>query len=261
MTTYELPPDLEAALAGVASVGVITGAGISAESGIPTYRGAGGIYDDPVEGDRTVEALTGATLHRDPDRTWRAVAALARHSIAARPNAAHEALVRIEDSVASFVLLTQNVDGLHTDAGTRSLIDIHGDVLATRCTRCDARGRLTRDDVVALEHTPACSCGGGLRPDAVLFGERLPQRKVFRMQEAFYRRTPDLVLVVGTSAMFPYIGEPVVHAAREGKLTVEVNPEPTELSPVVAYALREPAGVVLPRMAAVLEASRRPGLS
>ncbi len=254
--TYELPPSLVAALAPVTSVGVITGAGISADSGIPTYRGAGGVYDDPVEGERTVESLTGATLHRDPDRTWRAVAELARHSIAARPNAGHEALVRIERAVASFVLLTQNVDGLHADAGTVNLIDIHGDVLATRCTRCDARGRLTRDDLVQLTRTPTCSCGGGLRPDAVLFGERLPQRKVYLMQDAFYRRTPDLVLVVGTSAMFPYIDEPVLFAAKAGKLTVEVNPEPTDLSPAVTYALRAPARVVLPQMADVLEASR-----
>lgn len=256
MPVADLPHDLIDALADVRSVGAITGAGISAESGIPTYRGTGGLYDDPEEGARTVDALTGATLHRDPDRTWRAVAALARHSIAAAPNAGHGALVRIERAAESFVLLTQNVDGLHREAGSRNIIDIHGDVLATRCMRCDARGRLDRDEVVGLRASPVCGCGGRLRPDAVLFGEMLPQHKVQRMRDAFYGRAPDLVMVIGTSAMFPYIGEPVVHAASEGRLTLEVNPEPTELSRAVRYAIRGPAGAVLPQIADVLEATR-----
>lgn len=256
MPASALPPDLAIALGGVRSVGAITGAGISAESGIPTYRGAGGIYDDPVAGERTVEALTGTTLQRDPDRTWRAVAALARHAVGAVPNAGHEALVRIERAVERFVLLTQNVDGLHRQAGSRNVIDIHGDVLATRCLRCAARGRLERGEVAHLEGAPVCPCGGRLRPDAVLFGELLPEAKVRRLQEAFYDRVPDLVLVVGTSAMFPYVSDPVRFAARAGRLTVEVNPEPTEVTPYVRFALRGAAGSILPRIAHVLEAAR-----
>lgn len=255
MSEPTLPPELVEALQGVRSVGAITGAGISAESGIPTYRGVGGIYDDPEEGHSTVEALSGPTLLRDPDRTWRAVAALARHTIDATPNAAHHALARMEQALEQFVLLTQNVDGLHRIAGSRNVIDIHGDVLATRCTSCETRTRLTRVELAALDATPPCpDCNAHLRPDAVLFEELLDPRKVLRMQEAFYREPPDLVLVVGTSAMFPYIAEPVHVAARCGRLTIEVNPEPTPLTNVVGTSLRGPAGVYVPLLAAALGA-------
>ena len=248
-----LPGDLLAALAGVRSVGVITGAGVSAESGIPTYRGAGGLYDDEEEGDRTVEALSGPTLRRDPDRTWRVVADLARRSVAARPNPAHEALVRIENHVERFTLLTQNVDGLHRLAGSRSVIDIHGDVLDVRCMACDARDRLTPEALRSLHGAPRCAaCGEVQRPDAVLFGEMLPAQKVARMSAAFLERPPDLVVVAGTTAMFPYIAEPVVHAARGGRLTVEVNPEPTFVTEVVRWSLRASAGDALPALADAL---------
>lgn len=252
MEVHALPHDLAHVLRGIRSVGVITGAGISAESGIPTYRGVGGLYEDPEEGERTVEALSGPTIHRDPDRTWRAVAALAQASVNARPNPAHAAIARIEEVVDTFVLLTQNVDGLHRLAGSRNVIDIHGDVLATRCMRCDARGRLDREQVAGIVRTPHCGCGGRLRPDAVLFGEMLPTEKVERMQRAFYEDSPELLLVVGTSALFAYIAEPVVVAARRGRLTVEVNPTPTGLSGTVRYSLRARAGDVVPQIADAL---------
>lgn len=255
MSEVSLPPQLVVALAGVRSAGAITGAGISAESGIPTYRGVGGIYDDPDEGNRTVEALSGPTLVRDPDRTWRAVAALARHTLNAQPNAAHRAMVRMEQVLDRFVVLTQNVDGLHRQAGSRNVIDIHGDVLATRCMSCDVRTRLTRSELAELDATPPCpDCKGQLRPDAVLFEEMLDPRKVLQLQEAFYREPPDLVLVVGTSAMFPYIAEPVYAAAQSGRLTIEVNPEPTPLSDVVGVSLRGAAGLYVPLIAAALGA-------
>ena len=115
-----LPEKLRLALEKVRSVGAITGAGVSAESGIPTYRGKGGIYDDPSEGDRTVEALSGRTMAADPDRTWRTIGELISKSSRARPTAAHRALVDIEEKVERFVLLTQNVDGLHQLAGSRN---------------------------------------------------------------------------------------------------------------------------------------------
>lgn len=249
----ELPDDLGRVLQGIASMGVITGAGVSAESGIRTYRGSGGLYDDEEEGERTVEALSGPTLRRDPDRTWRVVAELARRSVAARPNPGHEALAAMEASLERFVLLTQNVDGLHRAAGSRNVIDIHGDVLDTRCMACDAPGRLTPEVLRGLQVAPTCeACGGTLRPDAVLFGEMLPGEKLARIQREFYDDPPDLVLIAGTTAVFPYIAEPVVFAARAGRLTIEVNPEPTMLSDLVHWSLRAPAGEVLPRIAAAI---------
>jgi NAD-dependent deacetylase len=247
----DLPDDLRRALRGVRSVGVITGAGVSRESGIPTYRGEGGIYDDPEEGDRTVEALSGPTLRAHPDRTWRVVADLARRSREARPSAAHEALAELERRVERFVLLTQNVDGLHRAAGSRNVIEIHGDVLATLCTACGVEGRLDAETLRGLDGAPACAaCGGGLRPDVVLFGEWLPREKVERLRREFYVDPPDLVLVAGTSALFPYVVEPVVLASRLGRLTIEVNPEETPLSGVVGHALRGTAGEWIPRIVA-----------
>lgn len=242
-----LPPRLVERLRDVRSVGAITGAGVSRGSGLPTYRGKGGIYDDPDEGDRTVEALSGPTLLVDPDRTWRVVAKLARQTQDARPSAAHRALAGIERAVDRFVLLTQNVDGLHQAAGSRHVIDIHGDVLATRCLSCGSEGRLERNALLALEGAPRCAaCGGVLRPGAVLFGELLPADKVERMVAEFHRNVPDMVLIIGTSGMFPYITEPVLTAAAQGKLTVEVNPEATAASSLVEFNLRGEADVWLP---------------
>ena len=252
----QLPLDLVESLRGIRSMGVVTGAGVSAESGIPTYRGEGGLYDDEAEGQRTVEALSAPTLHADPDRTWRVVAELARRSVGAAPNAAHQALVAIEEALEHFVLLTQNVDGLHRMAGTHNIIDIHGDVLDTRCMQCTYTGRLTPEEVRPLQAAPECpGCGGVLRPDAVLFGEMLPGEKLRRLHDEMLEVPPDLLLIAGTTAVFPYIVEPVLVAARAGRPTVEVNPEPTDLSEAVRWSLRGTAGSYLPLMAEVVTAA------
>jgi NAD-dependent deacetylase len=249
-----LPEELVDRLRSVRSVGVITGAGVSAESGIPTYRGKGGIYDDPEEGERTVEALSGSTLLTEPDRTWRAVAALARASASARPNSAHIAIAEIEDLVERFVLLTQNVDGLHQLAGSRNVIDIHGNVFATRCMSCDRTRQLIREELAELDGSPLCSeCGGLLRPDVVLFEEMLPVDKVLRIDLEFRADPPDLIVAAGTSALFPYISQPVLLASELGRLTVEVNPEPTVLSGIVDHPLRGPGGRFLPLIRKALE--------
>lgn len=248
---FALPRDLVDALATVRSLGVITGAGISAESGISTYRGKGGIYDDPAEGDRTVEALTGQTLASDPDRTWRAVAKIARQSAGARPNAAHLALARLEHTSRRVVILTQNVDGLHQAAGSSDVIDIHGTVSHTVCMRCSRRSTLER--LHEIDSAPRCTCGGILRPDVVLFGEMLPEHKVVRMRAELHARPPDAIIAIGTSALFPYIAAPVLQARAEGRLTIEINPEPTTLSDAVDFAVRATAGTATPALCALLE--------
>ncbi len=242
-----LPALLVEALHGVRSVGVITGAGVSAESGVPTYRGKGGLYE---EDEGKIDALTGTTLLSDPDRTWRAVGDLARHATGARPNAAHLAIAEIEKKVERFVLLTQNVDGLHEAAGSRNVIDIHGSITRTRCMGCGADGELGREELEAIHAAPRCRhCGATLRPAAVLFGEFLPEEKVERMRCEFLDNPPALVLVVGTSALFPYIVEPVLAARRAQRLTVEVNPAPTVLSSVVAWFLQGGAAAIVPEIA------------
>lgn len=247
----QLPQDLLDQLRQVTSVGVITGAGISAESGVPTYRGAGGVYDDPTEGDRTIEALSIDTLLTEPDRTWRAIAALASKGRAATPNAAHRALVDLERRVDRFALLTQNIDGLHQAAGSQNVIAIHGDASRAYCMGCHA------PEVVDFgnppQQTPVCTkCGGALRPDVVLFGEMLDPQLINRISEEFLQDPPDLVLAVGTTAQFPYIRQPMVAAVHAGRLTLEVNPERTPLSNAVDYYLSQKAGNVLPLLLAAV---------
>jgi NAD-dependent deacetylase len=255
--TTGLPERLLERLADVRSVGAITGAGVSAESGIPTYRGRGGIYDDPEEGDRTVEALSGHTLRSDPDRTWRAVAELARDAERARPGAAHRALAAIESRAERFVLLTQNVDGLHQLAGTRNVIDIHGHVFDTVCMGCRRSARISREELVGIERSPRCeACGALVRPDVVLFGEMLPMDKIERILRELVGNPPDLLIVAGTTALFPYIQDPVRTAAGRGRVTVEVNPERTALSAIVDFVLTGPAGLYLPAIEAALGPSR-----
>jgi len=249
----KLPEALSEALAGARHVGVITGAGISAESGIPTYRGIGGVYDDPDHGNDIIDALSSHTLKDDPDRTWRAVGELARHASGARPNAGHFALVEIEKHVERFVLLTQNVDGLHQEAGNRNVIPVHGSIRATCCLACGLRGVLTNEELRALEAAPRCEhCGGILRPGAVLFGEMLQADVVQRMYEEFSVATPEVLLVIGTSALFPYITGPVLEARRRHHLTVEVNPERTYLSPEVRFHLAGKAGYYLPLLSSAI---------
>lgn len=255
----DLPAALLDRLGAVRSVGVITGAGISAESGISTYRGRGGLYDDPDEGDRTVEALSGPTLRRDPDRTWRTLAGLALQAGAARPNAAHRALAAIERRVERFVLLTQNVDGLHRAAGCRNTIEIHGHVFDMLCTGCGRRGRLDPAILPGLTAAPRCErCRAVIRPDVVLFEELLPADRLARIRDEFHVGMPDLVVVAGTTALFPYVAAPV-HAARlHGRLTVEINPEPTDLSDAVEFVVRDTAGRALAALASALGATVEP---
>ncbi len=243
---FEISDSLTEALRSAGSLGVVTGAGISAASGIPTYRGQGGIYDDPEEGDRTVEALSAPTLRDDPDRTWRAIKDLALAARSATPNAGHHALVALEQRFDRFVLLTQNVDGLHEAAGSQNVIDIHGNLRRTTCQACAAIG--AEPDWDGIDGAPRCSCGGLLRPDVVLFEEMLPPDKVARLYAELVGDPPEVVIAVGTTAMFPYICEPV-HAARlAGGTTVEINPEQTPLSDVVSYRLAGAADAILPAL-------------
>lgn len=245
-----IPDELQQALIGAQSIGVITGAGVSAASGIQTYRGQGGLYDDPDEGDRTIEALSGPTLRNDPDRTWRAVTRQALGARDAVPNAAHLALVDIESKVERFWLLTQNVDGLHDAAGSKNVIDIHGNLSRTICLTCGASGGAPDWDT--LDGTPRCGCGGPLRPDVVLFEEMLPQNKLDRLTREFIHNPPDVLLVAGTTALFPYISHPEAVARHAGRVTVEINPDETVLSDLVTFRFTQGADVVLPALAALL---------
>lgn len=233
----------------------VTGAGLSADSGLPTYRGIGGLYDDRAteDGMPIEQALSGEMLRRDPAVTWRYVHQIEAACRGAGFNRGHEVIAAFEQRFET-VTLTQNVDGLHQAAGSRNVIDIHGDLHGLECMACDAS--LHVEDYAALEPTPRCAdCGAVMRPRVVLFGELLPFGPIHRL-EAELERGFDAVISVGTTSVFPYIARPVVEAARAGRLTVEINPGRSSVSHLVRHRLAARAAPTLDALWARLQETR-----
>ncbi|HTM22090.1 MAG TPA: NAD-dependent protein deacylase [Kofleriaceae bacterium] len=251
MIEVELAARAAALVAGARRVLVITGAGISADAGLPTYRGIGGLYEGAVtdEGMPIEVALSGATMDRDPALCWKYIAAVERACRGARPSRGHQVLAELERRLPHLCVLTQNVDGLHRAAGSQNVIEIHGTVHQLRCDRCLRRRQV--DDYTGLDIPPRCACGHVERPDVVLFGEMLPWPEVRRL-EAELDAEPDLVISIGTTSVFPYIAGPVEDAARRGTPTIEINPGDSEVSHVVAVRLRTSAAEALDAIARAL---------
>jgi NAD-dependent deacetylase len=227
------------------SVLFVTGAGISADSGLPTYRGIGGLYEGAFtdEGLPIEAALSGAMFRRDPSLTWRYIHQIESSCRGAGPNRAHHAIAELESRFERVWTLTQNVDGLHHAAGSRHVIDIHGDVHSLACTRCGHRWRVA--SYAGLDIPPSCpECDSLVRPEVVLFGEMLPLDRA-RVLERELMRGFDAVFSIGTTSVFPYIAEPVIDARRRGALTVEINPGASEVSHIVDYRLRAGAAVAM----------------
>ncbi|MCB1888762.1 MAG: NAD-dependent deacylase [Rhodocyclaceae bacterium] len=216
----------------------VTGAGISADSGLPTYRGIGGLYDDAhTEDGIPIEvALSGQMMARRPDITWKHLAEIEANCRGAGPNGAHRAIARFEREKDKVLVFTQNVDGLHRAAGSEQVLEIHGTLHRLRCIDC-VRSR-TVEDYRGLEIPPACPhCGGNLRPDAVLFGEELPEQGLRRLEAALADGF-DLVFSIGTTSVFPYVAAPVWWAQRMGWPSVEINPGDSEVSALVDVRLQ-----------------------
>lgn len=248
MTDELILAEAAAALAGARRILFITGAGLSADSGLPTYRGLGGLYHDRLtaEGLTIEQALSGHTLARRPDITWKYLAEIEANCRGAQPNAAHRLIAALEQEKDAVWVLTQNIDGLHRAAGSQRLIEIHGTIHRLRCTACDHRREVT--DFAGLELPPACPrCGGLLRPDVVLFGEHLSAREIDRL-EHLLEAGLDLVVSIGTTSVFPYIAGPVMWAAQLGIPTIEINPGDTEVSRYVDLRLRMRAAEALPEL-------------
>lgn len=223
----------------------ITGAGVSADSGLPTYRGIGGLYDvnTTEEGIPIEEILSGPMMEVRPELTWKYLAEIGRAALGARFNRGHEVIAEMEGRFERVWTLTQNVDGFHRQAGSANVIDIHGDMHDLYCTKCGARRNVTEYE--ELEFPPRCGeCDAIVRPDVVLFGELLPSEKVDRL----YRELAsgfDMVFSVGTTSVFPYIAEPVIDARRRGAPTVEINPGTSEVSHLVDVKLSLGAAAAL----------------
>jgi len=222
------------------SVAVLTGAGISAESGLPTFRGPGGLWRNY----QPHQLATPEAFARDPRLVWEWYDW--RRSVHAKcePNAGHRALVALEARAAGFALITQNVDNLHERAGSRRLIRLHGSVWRVRCAGCGLEDLDTRVPLEPLP--PLCPCGAILRPAVVWFGEPLPDVALRQAWQA--AQDADVFLVIGTSSVvYPAAALPRV-ALAAGARVIEVNPEPTDLSAHASLSLQGPAGDVLPQM-------------
>jgi NAD-dependent deacetylase len=219
------------------SVLFITGAGISADSGLPTYRGIGGLYEeaDTPEGFSIEEALSGEMMRSNPALTWKYIHQIEASARGASFNRAHAILAEAERRFDRVWVLTQNVDGLHVKAGSKNVIDIHGDVHQILCTECEYRERV--EDYSGLPLLPLCpECRAALRPDVVLFGELLPFAKVETLEREL-RLGFDVVFSIGTTSVFPYIARPVIEARMRRRHTVEINPGETLLSAEVDVKL------------------------
>lgn len=229
---------------------VFTGAGVSAESGLGTFRDAGGLW----ERFRPEELATPEAFARDPGRVWRWYAERFAAMRAAEPNAAHREIASWERFFASVVVVTQNIDRLHQKAGSRDVLELHGTIWNARCGSCGFEiDMASAIDFAPGAGPPRCGCGGRLRPSVVWFGESLPlpafERAAAAAEEA------DLFVAVGTSAtVYPAAGL-IELAAAAGARVYEVNREETPLSRLAHRTLRGAAGEMLPRLTAELLAA------
>lgn len=235
-----MTPDLTRArdlLGRATRIAVLTGAGISAESGIPTFRGSGGLWRNF----RPEDLATPEAFDRHPATVWEWYRWRRELIGQAEPNAGHRALVALEQRTPEFTLITQNVDGLHDRAGSRRILKVHGDIWMNRCRSCGKEV-----DALPADELPRCGCGGLLRPGVVWFGEALPQG-VWRDAERA-ASTADVLLVVGTSAqVYPAAGL-VPYAQHNGASVIEVNLEETPFSGSVDVALQGASGEILPQI-------------
>lgn len=231
-------------IAAARRVAAFTGAGVSAESGVPTFRGGEGLWENhPLE---EVASIQG--WRRDPLRVWRFYEGRRGDLRRIRPNAGHYALAELERRIPEFSLITQNVDGLHILAGSQRVTPLHGDLWRVRCVRCNYAAEDRTHPLPELP--PACPvCAAHLRPDIVWFGEAVP---LYAEAERLASGA-DLLLVIGTSGhVYPAAG--LVQAGLEaGAFMLEINPEQTALSRYAHLHLRGPSGEILPRLLEQLE--------
>ena len=220
----------------------ITGAGISADSGLPTYRGVGGLYEERAteEGVPIEAAMSGMMFQIRPELTWKYLWQAGSACYHARPNRAHDIIARIQHEKPNAWVLTQNIDGLHRAAGgTRNLIEMHGHAFDLYCPQC--RYAYDFEEIFPHGHKPSefpphClqpQCSGVIRPNVTLFGELTPLDAQMKLQ-AVLERGLDLVISIGTSSSFPYIVAPMY---TPGIPTVEINPTETAISAVVTYRI------------------------
>jgi len=231
------------------SLFILTGAGVSAESGVPTFRGKDGLWKNYSATDlATPEAFT-----RDPELVWEWYHWRQGIILSAQPNPAHYAIVELEKQFKNFLLLTQNVDNLHRRAGSKNVLELHGNIFRARCLSCEK----VVDHQIEIKHNektgttpelnrPECTCGALLRPDIVWFGEAIPQ-DIWQKSIKFLS-SADVAIICGTSGVvWPAAYIPEIAKQNRAK-TIEINLETTPVSKVVDISLLGKAGDILPRM-------------
>jgi len=238
---FNFPPDLISLLQRTLSLTALTGAGVSQESGLRTFRDAQtGLWSQY----KPEELASPHAFARDPKLIWDWYAWRREAIKGVRPNPGHYALVEIENRIPEFTLITQNVDGLHRMAGNENVLELHGNIQRVRCSECGMLADTWEDD---LESVPQCkSCGGLLRPDVVWFGESLPRDQLEAAVEV--ARECDVFFSIGTSAVVQPAAS-LAHAARNrGAVVVEINTEQTPLTPKADFFLLGRSGEMLPEL-------------
>jgi NAD-dependent deacetylase len=221
-------------------VTVLTGAGISAESGVPTFRGADGLWKNY----QATDLATPGAFAKDPELVWEFYNW--RRGLVSKItyNPAHKALVELEGLIPEFTLITQNVDGLHLLAGSQNLLEIHGNLWRVRCTKC---GKVTLDRSPNMGHLPECNtCGGLLRPGVVWFGESLDPAILHQAMEA--SKSCQVMLVIGTSSVVQPAASLAFEAKSGGALLAEINLERTPNSEIMDFVLLGKAGEIVPKL-------------
>lgn len=239
-----IPPEVVQRLRQASRVVVLTGAGISAESGVPTFRDAQtGLWaqHDPHE------LATPQAFMRNPKLVWDWYAWRRDLVTKVVPNPGHYALAAIEQRVPNFTLITQNIDGLHEKAGSREIVELHGNIFRVKCFAEDKQ--VAHWDDLGKERPPRCpNCGGFLRPDVVWFGETLPVDALARAVKV--SRSAELYLVIGTSGLVQPAASLPFEAVDAGAMVVEVNPDSTPLSSWMSHTLRGTSGIILSALVA-----------
>jgi NAD-dependent deacetylase len=239
------PSDLIALLRGMPKLVALTGAGVSQESGLRTFRDAQtGLWAQY----KPTELASPEAFARDPKLVWDWYAWRREAVKGVRPNPGHYALVEIEKRVPQFTLITQNVDNLHRFAGSKNVLELHGNIQRVRCADCYTFTDIWDDDTEAV---PRCKvCDGLLRPDVVWFGEALPRPQLEAALEA--SRSCDVFFSIGTSGVVQPAASLAFAAHDRGAVVVEINAEPTPLTPKADYVLEGKSGEILPELVKVV---------
>jgi NAD-dependent deacetylase len=237
----EFPADLIRFLTSAARVVVLTGAGASQESGLRTFRDAQtGLWAQY----KPEDLASPEAFARDPKLVWDWYAWRREAIKGVRPNPGHYALAEMEKRVSQFTLITQNVDGLHRFAGSKNVLELHGNIQRVRCSECGLFTETWGDDT---ESVPTCAaCGGLLRPDVVWFGESLPRTELEAAVNA--SRTAHVYLSIGTSGVVQPAASLAYAARNNGSVVIEINAEPTRLTPKVDFAFHGKSGEILPEL-------------